>query len=86
MSLTRQKTLDKVEIVGEYKRLQARYKTSILENGELLSEAYNYVAYDVDYGIENLDVELQPYVNGIWTAELIADYKSYLSSLNEAAE
>lgn len=82
MSLTKQTLLDKVEIVGEYKRLQVRYKTSILENEELISETYNRVGYDISYGIENLDVELQPYVTGIWTDEVLQSWNDHLEASN----
>ena len=80
MSLTKQISLDKVEIVGEWKRLQVRYKTSITENGKLLSESYMREAYDVDYGIENLNAELQPYVTGVWTDEVLQSWNGYLEA------
>lgn len=80
MNLTKQISLDKVEIVGEWKRLQVRYKTSILEDDKLLNESYYREAYDVDYGIENLNAELQPYVTGVWTDEVLQSWNDHLEA------
>ena len=44
MSLEKQVTIDKVEFVGEFKSMQVRTKTSVLEDGEAISERYHRVS------------------------------------------
>ena len=41
MSLTKERALDKVEFVGEWKVLQVRNKTVIKENSVVLSESFD---------------------------------------------
>lgn len=72
MSLEKQVTIDKVEFVGEFRSMQVRTKTSVLENGESISDSFHRSVYDIETGIENLPEELQPYATGVWTDELLA--------------
>ena len=72
MSLEKQVTIDKVEFVGKFKSMQVRTKTSVLENGESISDSFHRAVYDIETGIENLPEELQPYATGVWTDELLS--------------
>ena len=72
MSLEKQVIIDKVEFVGEFKNMQVRTKTSILENGESISDSFHREVYSIEDGIENLPEELQPYAVGVWTDEVLA--------------
>lgn len=71
MSLEKQVIIDKVEFVGEFRSMQVRTKTSVLENGEPISSRYHRAVYNIETGIENLPEELQPYATGVWTDELL---------------
>lgn len=74
MSLIKQTTIDKVEIVGDFKTIQVREKTSVLEDGNEISSSYHRLMYQIfDYdSISDLPVEIQPYAQGIWTEDLYA--------------
>jgi len=72
MSLEKQVIIDRVEFVTEWRSMQVRTKTSVLENGESISDSYHRTVYDIETGIENLPEELQPYATGVWTDELLA--------------
>ena len=72
MSLEKQVIIDRVEFVGEWRSMQVRTKTSVLENGKTISDSFHRVVYDIETGIENLPEELQPYATGVWTDELLA--------------
>lgn len=82
MSLEKKVTIDKVEFVGEFKSMQVRTKTSVLENGESISDSYHRVVYDIETGIENLPEELQPYATGVWTDELLAAQQAELEQFH----
>jgi len=78
MSLTRERLIDKVEFVGEWKIIQVRNKTVIKENDVIISESYDRDTYCP--GAE-LPLSLQPYADGVWTESFISDYTAYLESL-----
>lgn len=72
MSLEKQVIIDRVEFVTEWRSMQVRTKTYVLENGVTISESFHRKVYDIETGIENLPEELQPYATGVWTDELLA--------------
>jgi len=76
MSLEKQVTIDKVEFVGEFATMQVRTKTSVLENGESISDSFHREVYSIETGVENLPEELQPYATGVWTDELLTAPRS----------
>lgn len=69
MSLTKTITLDKVEFVGKFKTLQARRRTDITENGQVISSSYERDSYELAQ-VSTLPADLQPYATGVWTDEL----------------
>jgi hypothetical protein len=83
MSLTKENLIDKVEFVGEWKALQARNKTIVKENDNIISESFSRDCY---YPGDELPAELQPYANGVWTESLISDYAAHLQALEEAKQ
>ena len=93
MSLSKTTVLDKVEFVGDYRFLQVRERTDVIEtiNGEdnVISSSFHRSSYNPDqltprllgtdddgneYFTEQLPSNLVPYVTGVWTDELVADY------------
>lgn len=74
MSLIKQTTIDKIEIVGDFKTIQVKEKTSVLEDGNEISSSYHRSMYPIfDYdSISDLPVEIQPYAQGVWTEDLYA--------------
>ncbi len=77
MELIKTQTIDKVEFVGDWKRLQVRNKIQIKEDGVVISESYHRNSYDIDLGVSGLPVELQPYATGVWTDELVAEWEAH---------
>ena len=76
MSLEKKVILDRVEFVGDYKTMQVREKTIVLEDGSVITDSFHRSSYECDFGIENLPEKLQPYAQGVWTDELLAEYES----------
>lgn len=102
MSLSKITVLDKVEFVGDYRFLQVRERTDIIETTDgvdkVVSSSYHRSGYNPDqlnprllgtdedgneYFTEQLPSNLVPYVTGVWTDELVADY---IASLEAPAE
>jgi hypothetical protein len=77
MELIKTQKIDKVEFVGDWKRLQVRHKIDIKEDDAIVSSSYYRNAYDISTGIAGLPAELQPYATGVWTDELVAEWNAY---------
>ena len=59
MALTKEVTQDKIEIVGEFKHVQVRTKTAVLEDGVELSSGFHrhVVTAGDDYSTESAEVQ-----------------------------
>ena len=59
MSLTKTKTIDKIEAVGDYKHIQIRERTDIVEDGNVISSTYHrwVISPDQDHSQEHADVQ-----------------------------
>jgi hypothetical protein len=77
MALIKTQKIDKVEFVGDWKRLQVRHKIDIKEDNAIVSSSYHRNGYDISTGIAGLPAELQPYATGVWTDELVAEWNAY---------
>jgi hypothetical protein len=76
MALTKTKTLNKIEIVGSFKHLQARYKVEVMEDNEATN--YERENYPPNTTIADLATELQGYATEAWTAEVVSAYEDSL--------
>ena len=74
MALEKKKTYD-YEIRGEYKCIQERCKTSIMENGEEISFSYHRKAFMPDADIRAESDELKAMANALWTDEVKKSYE-----------
>tara|TARA_R100000664_G_scaffold30614_1_gene43358 strand:+ start:11 stop:253 length:243 start_codon:yes stop_codon:yes gene_type:complete len=74
MALEKKKTYD-YEIRGEYKCIQERCKTSIMENGEEISFSYHRKAFMPDADISAESDELKAMANALWTDEVKKSYE-----------
>jgi hypothetical protein len=59
MALTKVVTQDKIEIVGDYKHVQVRTKTAVMEDGVELSSGFHrhVVSAGDDYSAESTEVQ-----------------------------
>ena len=59
MALTKEVTQDKIEIVGEFKSIQVRTKTAVMEDGVELSSGFHrhVVTAGDDYSNESVEVQ-----------------------------
>ena len=83
MSLTKTRKLDKLEIVGDFKILQARYLVEVTETiGEetnTISSSNERESYTPDTDVASLPLELEKYAVLEWTDEVIAAYNEHIS-------
>jgi len=79
MALEKVTTQDKIEIVGDYKIVQVRTKTAIIEDGVEISSSFHrhVVAPDADITSESADV--QAICNAVHTDEVKAAYAAHLA-------
>ena len=79
MALTKQ-SKDDYEVRGEYKFIQVRTKTSIMEDGEELSYKYSRRVLAPDADVSSESDELKAMANALWTDDV---KKAYADSKKE---
>ena len=83
MSLEKTQKLDKLEIVGDFKILQARYLIEVTETiGEetnVISFSNHRESYTPDTDLASLPLELEKHAVLEWTDEVIAAYNEHIS-------
>ena len=80
MALTKEVTQDKIEIVGDYKHVQVRTKTAVLEDGVELSSGFHrhVVSAGDDYSAES--TEVQAICAAVHTDAVVATYAAHLEA------
>ena len=78
MALEKNKLIDKIEIVGEFKHIQVRYQTIITEDGEQISKSLWRDSFAPNTPITDLPAELQPYATTAWTDDIISAYEKHI--------
>ena len=79
MAITKEITVDKVEVVGKYNALQIKYKTRIKEDNKVISESITREAFDcghitgdsntwVDTDLSDKDQKVQDIAGVVWTS------------------
>ena len=73
MALTKE-SKDDYEVRGEYKFIQVRTKTSIMEDGEELSYSYNRRVLSPNADVSGESAEIQALAGALWTDEIKSAY------------
>ena len=80
MALTKTQTVDKIEIVGDYKHVQVRTATVIEEDGAELSRSFHrHVVSPLD-DTSGETAEVQAICASVHTDEVKAAYQAHLDS------
>ena len=74
MSLEKVITQDKIEIVGEFKTVQVRTCTKVMEDGVEISSGYHRHVVTAGQDYSNESTEVQAICAAVHTAEVIANY------------
>ena len=67
MAITKETTIAKIEVVGEYKAVQIATDTVIKEDGVELSRSRHRHVVHPDQDITGEDAEVQAVCNAVWT-------------------
>jgi hypothetical protein len=80
MALTKEITQDRIEIVGEYKAVQVRTKTAVMEDGVELSSGFHrhIVSAGDDYSAES--AEVQAICAAVHSDAVVAAYVAHLEA------
>ena len=82
MALTKE-TKDDYEVRGEYKFIQVRTKTSIMEDGEELSFKYSRKVLTPNMDVSGESAEIQALAGALWTDELKSAYADSIAEPEE---
>jgi hypothetical protein len=85
MALEKKKSYD-YEVRGEYKCIQERCKTSIMEDGKELSFSYHRRAFMPDADVSGESDELKALANALWTDEIKKAYEDSKPEPEEESE
>ena len=82
MALTKE-SKDDYEVRGEYKFIQVRTKTSIMEDGSELSYSYHRKVLTPDMDVSGESAEIQALAGALWTDELKSAYADSIAVSEE---
>jgi hypothetical protein len=80
MALSKQTTEDRIEIVGDFKHIQIRTKTSVMEDGVELSASFHRHTLAPNDDISGQSAEVQAVCNAVWTDELKVAFEAHVSA------
>ena len=77
MALTKETQIGKIEVVGQYKFVQVRTDTVVIEDGNELSRKYHRHVLNPDADITNEHSEVQAVCNAVWTQDVKDAYATF---------
>ena len=77
MAITKETQIGKIEVVGQYKSVQVRTDTVVMEDGEELSRKYHRHALSPDAVITDEHDEVQAVCNAVWTQAIKDAYTAF---------
>jgi len=83
MALEKVVTEDKIEIVGDYKAVQVRTCTKVLEDGVELSSGYHRHVVSAGDDYSNESAEVQAICAAVHTDAVIVAYEASLETVEE---
>ena len=81
--ITKNYTVDKIEIVGEYKHIQVKQVLIISEDGVEISRNSHRYFLTPDMDITEQPQEVKDICNTAWTDDVKSSWSSHLASLEE---
>jgi hypothetical protein len=83
MAITKETSIAKIEVVGEYKAVQIATDTVIKEDGVELSRSRHRKVVHPDQDITGEDAQVQAVCNAVWTQDVKDAWASFQASQNE---
>jgi hypothetical protein len=82
MAITKETSIAKIEVVGDYKAVQIATDTVIKEDGVELSRSRHRKVVHPDQDITGEDAEVQAVCNAVWTDDVKASWLTFKESQN----
>ena len=83
MAITKETSIAKIEVVGDYKAVQIATDTIIKEDGVELSRSRHRHVVHPDQDITGEDAEVQAVANAVWTDEVKSAWTTFKASQSE---
>jgi len=80
MALSKVITQDKIEVVGEFKHVQVRTKTAVLEDGVELSSSFHRHVVSAGDDYSNESAEVQAICAAVHTDAVVAAYAAHVEA------
>jgi hypothetical protein len=77
MAITKETQIGKIEVVGQYKSVQVRTDTVVMEDGTELSRKYHRHSLMPDADISAEHAEVQAICNVVWTQAIKDAYEAF---------
>ena len=77
MAITKETQIGKIEVVGQYKSVQVRTDTVVMEDGTELSRKYHRHSLSPDAVITDEHSEVQAVCNAVWTQDVKDAYATF---------
>lgn len=77
MTLTKEKVVDKIEVVGDFNTLQVRYADVIKEDGVELSRVMSREVIKPGMDVSDKDQKIQDIASAVHTADVITAWEDY---------
>jgi len=79
MALTKTTTIDKIEVVGDYKHVHVREKVVVTEDGNVISESYHRKVIEPGQSYSNEHADVQTMCQQFHTQAIIDSYNTMLT-------
>ena len=80
MAITKETQIGKIEVIGQYKSVQVRTDTVVMEDGTELTRKYHRHALMPDAVITGEHDEVKAVCNAVWTDAIKLAWKNWLIS------
>ena len=80
MALTKEITQDRIEIVGEFKHVQVRTKTAVLEDGVELSSSFHRHVVSAGDDYSNESAAVQAICAAVHSDAVVAAYAAHVAA------
>lgn len=86
MAITKQKSIEEIQVSGEYKQIFVLEVTTVLENGVEISKSNHRTSYLPSDLSTIVDQEVLDIANVVWTQAIKDSWQTYLDSIPSPVE
>ena len=83
MAITKQTTIEEIQVAGEYKQIFVLEVTKILEDGVEISKSNHRTSYLPSEDVSSLDSQIADIANVVWTQAVKDAWQTQLATVIE---